>query len=99
MLGEVARRHTEEMGNISDKPRTISPTAAPFGTKERTDTPEHLYLGLLKQCLTRIIFEDTSIGPKRVGAPLDPAVRAEGRDWPAAAETMIGLRALDNLED
>jgi O-methyltransferase len=28
-----------------------------------------------------------------------PEVRAEGRDWPAEAETMIGLRRLDNLQD
>jgi hypothetical protein len=28
---------------------------------------------------------------------VDPAKRAEGRDWPAQAETMIGLRRLDNL--
>jgi O-methyltransferase len=28
----------------------------------------------------------------------DPALREEGRDWPADAETMIGLRRLDNLE-
>lgn len=27
-----------------------------------------------------------------------PAVRAEGRDWPAAAETMIGRKRLDSLE-
>lgn len=31
-------------------------------------------------------------------AAFDPALRAEGRDWPADAETMIGLRRLDNLE-
>jgi hypothetical protein len=31
-------------------------------------------------------------------AAFDPALRAEGRDWPAEAETMIGLRRLDNLE-
>lgn len=29
----------------------------------------------------------------------DPSVREEGRDWPADAETMIGSRRLDNLED
>jgi O-methyltransferase len=29
----------------------------------------------------------------------DPAARAEGRDWPVEAETMIGLRRLDNLEE
>lgn len=28
----------------------------------------------------------------------DPAARAEGRDWPVGAETMIGMRRLDNLE-
>lgn len=28
----------------------------------------------------------------------DPAARTEGRDWPVGAETMIGLRRLDNLE-
>lgn len=28
----------------------------------------------------------------------DPQARAEGRDWPVGAETMIGLRRLDNLE-
>lgn len=29
----------------------------------------------------------------------DPQARAEGRDWPADAETMIGLQRLDNLQD
>ena len=31
-------------------------------------------------------------------AAFDPDERAEGRDWPLAAETMIGLRRLDNLQ-
>jgi O-methyltransferase len=30
--------------------------------------------------------------------PFDPALRAEGRDWPASAETMVGLKRLDNLQ-
>jgi O-methyltransferase len=30
--------------------------------------------------------------------PVDPAARAEGRDWPIGAETMVGLRRLDNLQ-
>lgn len=40
---------------------------------------------------------------KRMGLGLyryvefDPAARSEGRDWPAEADTMIGLRRLDNL--
>lgn len=31
-------------------------------------------------------------------AQFDPASRAEGGDWPADADTMIGLRRLDNLQ-
>lgn len=31
-------------------------------------------------------------------ANFDSEARAEGRDWPAEAETMVGLRRLDNLE-
>ena len=30
--------------------------------------------------------------------PFDPGARAEGRDWPPSAHTMIGLRRLDNLQ-
>jgi len=84
-----------------------------------------LYLDLMKKCLTRYIFPETS-GPlrrppltikhlawivyppiaaflKRRGmvvyreTKVDLERRAEGRDWPADAETMIGLRRLDNL--
>jgi O-methyltransferase len=66
---------------------------------EGTETPQKLYLSLLKQCLTRYIFDDSSIDRKHRGKPLDRAVRAEGRDWPAEAETMIGLHRLDNLEE
>jgi O-methyltransferase len=31
--------------------------------------------------------------------PFDPDMRVEGLDWPAQAETMIGLKRLQNLED
>ncbi len=30
--------------------------------------------------------------------PVDSGLRTEGRDWPADAETMIGLRRLDNIQ-
>ncbi len=30
--------------------------------------------------------------------PFDPQLRAEGRDWPSTAHTMIGLKRLDNLQ-
>ena len=31
-------------------------------------------------------------------SPFDPELRTEGGDWPARAESMIGLRRLDNLQ-
>ena len=56
------------------------------------------YLDLLKGCLTRMLFPDVSwdwdLANKR---PFDPEVRREGQDWPTEAETMVGLRRLDNL--
>jgi O-methyltransferase len=30
--------------------------------------------------------------------PVDSKLRSEGRDWPAEAETMIGMKRLDNLQ-
>ena len=30
--------------------------------------------------------------------PFDQAARADGRDWPAEADTMIGLKRLENLQ-
>ena len=46
-----------------------------------------LYLDLMKRCLTNWIYDT-----------FEEQVRAEGRDWPADAHTMIGLRRLDNLQ-
>lgn len=45
----------------------------------------HRFVGPLQRTLRRYVA-------------VDPAERAEGRDWPADAETMIGLARLDNLQ-
>jgi O-methyltransferase len=58
-----------------------------------------LYLDLLKKCLTRVLFPDRSLHhdlASTTGQLLSE--RSEGRDWPTEAETMVGLRRLDNLE-
>ncbi len=84
--------------------------------------PEELYLHLMKQCLTRMLWKEkyrpmTSINGWRrlIFDPLrsllrqvqlevvhiEPdrtAARQDGRDWPLEAETMIGLKRLDNLQ-
>jgi hypothetical protein len=58
-----------------------------------------LYLELLKQCLTRILFPDRSLVGDLVktSAPVS-ADRCQGKDWPTEAETMVGLLRLNNLE-
>lgn len=86
------------------------------------NTPEHLYLELLKGLLTRYIFpEEQRVVNPRSGAkralmaPLrkllksrgieitrwvayDREARENGKDWPADAETMVGIKRLDNIE-
>jgi O-methyltransferase len=65
----------------------------------RSDDPAELYLELLKECLTRSVFEDGALDQNSGQVlPFDRALRADGRDWPANAETMIGLRRLDNIQ-
>lgn len=55
-----------------------------------------LYLDLLKRCLANTIYQDsgTTLGKN---LPFDLGHRMEGRDWPAVAHTMIGLKRLDAL--
>jgi len=61
-------------------------------------SPTDLYLDLLKGCLTRALFLDEE---PEDGRSLEErrAARAEGRDWPAHAETMVGRARLDSLQD
>jgi hypothetical protein len=47
------------------------------------------------------VFEDQTRyppDPERRPVPLDREFRRAGQDWPMHAETMIGLRRLDNIE-
>src|SRR5687767_2792462 len=82
-----------------------------------TDHAIDLYIELMKRCLTRELFTDSSRvfvprtslqqrlqslpflkGRRSRDAGFDPRLRAEGRDWPTEAETMIGRARLDNLD-
>lgn len=62
------------------------------------NTPELLYLDLLKRCLTGFIREDQGLWPESEPHPFDRQTRSEGRDWPIVAETMIGRTRLDSLQ-
>ena len=57
-----------------------------------------LYLDLLIKILTNMIYGDPSTNPESAG-PFQPELRLEGRDWPAVAHTMVGLRRLENLRE
>jgi O-methyltransferase len=73
----------------------------PTAQRESGLAATRLYLDLLKGTLTRLVFEDETLIPGDPhGQPqaFDRDLRARGRDWPAHAETMIGLERLDNIE-
>ncbi len=63
------------------------------------DTPQRLYLNLLKGCLTRLLFPDCCVDIQlRPTGQFDPEARRNGQDWPHEAETMVGWKRLDNVE-
>ncbi len=49
----------------------------------------------LKQSIKRLLFGVQRCGPD---SQLDSIARLEGRDWPALAHTMIGMKRLNNLQ-
>lgn len=58
-----------------------------------------LYLDLLKNCLTRVLFPDRHLHHNLVDTdPFSLLLRTDGKDWPTEAETMIGLTRLNNIE-
>lgn len=70
--------------------------------------PKDLYLSLMKKCLTYLIYGevylDVHTQAKQGEVDLirpqtsDLQLRIEGHDWPDLADTMIGLKRLDNLQ-
>lgn len=63
------------------------------------ESPQELYLDLLKRCLTRLLFPDCCVNTQLVPTgQFDPEARRNGQDWPYEAETMIGMKRLDNVE-
>ncbi|MGB7763152.1 MAG: TylF/MycF/NovP-related O-methyltransferase [Bryobacteraceae bacterium] len=69
--------------------------------KRRDSVPDcaHLYLDLMKNCLTRMLFPDCSVDVKFQPTGLfDPEARRNGQDWPSEADTMIGIERLASLE-
>ncbi len=79
------------------------PQLAPDNTSVELSTPvsARLYLRLLKRCLCRDLFPDErydGVLPAMGRLPFERGLRLEGRDWPTEAETMVGMKRLDNLQ-
>ncbi len=70
-------------------PDEYRPLLQPGSGKSKWQLARHAYLGGF---LARLNF-----GLYR-RAKVDPVKRSEGRDWPAEADTMIGLKRLDHLQ-
>jgi O-methyltransferase len=66
--------------------------------KQANDSPRELYLDLLIKTVANMIYCDPSTNPENQG-PFQSALRAEGRDWPAIAHTMIGVQRLENVRE
>jgi hypothetical protein len=74
----------------------INPRSADASVRE-------LYLDLLEKCLTNVIYRDP---PMKHGwkhhlrrMPFSPHEREYGKDWPAQAHTMIGVKRLHSLRE
>ena len=58
------------------------------------NTAIRLYGDLLIRCIANTIYQDQD---SRSGRAYSDALRAEGRDWPSQAHSMIGVKRLENL--
>ena len=64
-----------------------------------TQSPAIRHYGdLLVRCIANTIYGDMPQDPWSGGA-YSEAIRAEGRDWPSRAHSMIGVKRLQNLRD
>lgn len=70
----------------------------PDSNNEAVYKVRNLYLGLMKECLTYLIYADGRNKYTLRYDPEDPMRRPDGLQWPAQAHTMIGLKRLDNIQ-
>ena len=70
------------------------------GSTQGTSGDASLYLDLMKKVLAGTVYEDPSHPQnfRQDDLTYREEVRNEGRDWPANAHTMIGIKRLDNIQ-
>ncbi|MDQ2948006.1 MAG: TylF/MycF family methyltransferase [Acidobacteriota bacterium] len=70
-------------------PDEYRPLLQPGSGQSKWQLARHAYLGSLLARLNFGLYRKSKV---------DPVKRSEGRDWPPEAETMIGLKRLDQLQ-
>ena len=70
-------------------PDEYRPLLQPGSGQSKWQLARHAYLGGILARLNFGLYRKSKV---------DPVKRSEGRDWPAEAETMIGLKRLDQLQ-
>lgn len=60
-------------------------------------TAREMYTDLLIKAFANAIYRDPPAAPQNT--LFEESARAEGKDWPSMAHTMVGLRRLENLRD
>ncbi len=120
--GLILLRPVSVFGDLDNELSTARAVKPRLESLVELDTPEELYLDLLKRVLTRFNFGESYLRLQKpdglVGwayslmqrefsarglellrvARFSPVAREFGLDWPLEAETMVGLKRLDNLE-
>ncbi len=68
----------------------------------RIEDNRELYIDLLKRALMHTLYRPLDIGARSAYAQRtfdEEQTRAEGRDWPRSAQTMVGIKRLDNVQN
>jgi O-methyltransferase len=67
-------------------------------TIDDSDLQELIHVDRLTNVAMRMIRKLPHMRHVRLVRPMHPEARAAGRDWPTQAETMVGVKRLDNLQ-
>src|SRR5579862_4588872 len=65
---------------------------------DETSLPLFSRTGLLRRVMNPVLAASLDRFGLELRRRLGPATRSEGRDWPASAETMIGMARMNNLQ-
>lgn len=94
---EDARNWKEDARRLQDNLLSQALTPGPSSRPAPDLEEASMYLDLMKRTLSGWVYADDGNLPNEKRS-FDPALREQGGDWPEMAQTMIGLKRLDNLQ-